>query len=154
MKKELLATAMMCFVMMGAKAQVFGYDDYVRFPTMDLYDPGTMNMAIRAQAAAARRQEMAARRQEMFRFYASRALEAQKAQRWYEVIENATQAINIDPIGLVFVTRGEAYEALGYYKEALKDYKAGKRDNCPEAATAYNALKAKMKEMKKKKKKK
>ena len=152
MKKKLLATAMMCFVMMSAQAQIYGYDDYVRMPTMDLYDPGVMNMAIRAQAeAAARQQEMAARRQEMFRFYASRALEAQKAQRWYDVIENATQAISIEPIGLVFVTRGEAYEALGYYKEALNDYKAGKRDNCPEAATAYNALKAKMKEMKKKK---
>ena len=152
MKKKLLTTAMMCFVMMTAQAQIYGYDDYVRMPTMDLYDPGVMNMAIRAQAeAAARQQEMAARRQEMFRFYASRALEAQKAQRWYDVIENATQAISIEPIGLVFVTRGEAYEALGYYKEALNDYKAGKRDNCPEAATAYNALKAKMKEMKKKK---
>ena len=152
MRKKLLTTAMMCFVMMSAQAQVYGYDDYVRMPTMDLYDPGVMNMAIRAQAeAAARQQEMIARRQEMFRFYASRALEAQKAQRWYDVIENATQAISIEPIGLVFVTRGEAYEALGYYKEAINDYKAGKRDNCPEAATAYNALKAKMKEMKKKK---
>ena len=152
MKKKLLATAMMCFVMMSAQAQIYGYDDYVRMPTMDLYDTGVMNMAVRARAeAAARQQEMAARRQEMFRFYASRALEAQKAQRWYDVIENATQAISIEPIGLVFVTRGEAYEALGYYKEALNDYKTGKKDNCPEAATAYNALKAKMKEMKKKK---
>ena len=152
MKKKLLATAMMSFVMMSAQAQTYGYDDYVRMPTMDLYDTGVMNMAIRARAeAAARQQEMAARRQEMFRFYASRALEAQKAQRWYDVIENATQAISIEPIGLVFVTRGEAYEALGYYKEALNDYKTGKKDNCPEAATAYNALKAKMKEMKKKK---
>lgn len=152
MKKKLLATAMMCFVMMSAQAQVYGYDDYVRMPTMDLYDTGVMNMAVRARAeAAARQQEMAARRQEMFRYYASRTIDSYKTQRWYDVIENATQALNIDPIGLVFVTRGEAYEALGYYKEALKDYKAGKRDNCPEAAIAYNALKAKMKEMKKKK---
>ena len=60
---------MMCFMMMSAQAQIYGYDDYVRMPTMDLYDPGIMNMAIRAQAeAAARQQEMAARRQEMFRF--------------------------------------------------------------------------------------
>lgn len=152
MKKKLLATAMMCFVMMSAQAQTYGYDDYVRMPTMDLYDPGVMNMAIRAQAeAAARRQEMAARREEKFRYYASRTIEAYNAKRWYDVIENATQAISIEPIGLIFVTRGEAYEALGYYKEALNDYKTGKKDNCPEAATAYNALKAKMKEMKKQK---
>jgi hypothetical protein len=30
----------------------------------------------------------------------------------------------------------------------LIDYKAGKKDNCPEAASAQVALKAKMKEMK------
>ena len=152
MKKKLLATAMMSFVMMSAQAQVYGYDDYVRMPTMDLYDTGVMNMAIRARAeAAARQQEMAARRQEMFRYYASRTIEAYNAKRWYDVIENANYTIGIEPIGLIFVTRGEAYEALGYYKEALNDYKTGKKDNCPEAATAYNALKAKMKEMKKQK---
>lgn len=152
MKKKVFVIALMCLVVVKGNAQTYGYDDYGRLPTMDLYDPGVMNMAIKAQAeAAARQQEMAARRQEMFRFYASRALEAHKAQRWYDVIENATLAINIEPIGLVFVTRGDAYEALGYYKEALNDYKAGKRDNCPEAATAYNALKAKMKEMRKQK---
>ena len=45
MRKKLLATAMICFVMMSAQAQTYGYDDYVRMPTMDLYDPGVMNMA-------------------------------------------------------------------------------------------------------------
>ena len=152
MKKKLLATAMTCLVAMSAQAQVYGYDDYVRMPTMDLYDPGVMNMAIRAQAeAAARQQEMVARRQEMFRYYASRTIEAYNSKRWYDVIENATQAINIDPIGLVFYTRGQAYEALGNYEAALSDYKAGKKDNCPEAASALVALKERMKEMKKKK---
>ena len=152
MKKKLLATAMMCFVMMSAQAQIYGYDDYVRMPTMDLYDTGVMNMAIRARAeAAARQQEMAARRQEMFRYYASRTIEAYHAKRWYDVIENANHTISIEPLGLCFFMRGAAFEAIGNYEAALSDYKAGKKDNCPEAATAYNALKAKMKEMKKKK---
>ena len=35
---------MTCYVMMSAQAQTYGYDDYVRMPTMDLYDPGVMNM--------------------------------------------------------------------------------------------------------------
>ena len=152
MKKKLLATAMMCFVMMTAQAQIYGYDDYVRMPTMDLYDPGVMNMAIRAQAeAAARQQEMAARRQEMFRYYASRTIEAYNAKRWYDVIENANYTIGIEPLGLCFFMRGAAFEAIGNYEAALSDYKAGKKDNCPEAASALVALKAKMKEMKKKK---
>lgn len=145
MKKKLMMLALMSLAMVKGNAQTYGYDDYVRFPTKDLYDPSVMNMALRAQA------EMAARRQEMFRYYAGRAIDAYKTQRWYDVIENATQAINIDPIGLVFYTRGQAYEALGNYKAALSDYKAGKKDNCPEAASALVALKAKMKEMKKKK---
>lgn len=138
--------ALMCLAMVKGNAQVYGYDDYVRLPTMDLYDTGTMNMALRARA------EMAARRQEMFRYYASRTIEAYKAKRWYEVIENANQAISIEPLGLTFFMRGSAFEALGNYKAALKDYKAGKRDHCSEAASALVALKAKLKEMKKKKK--
>ena len=145
MKKKLLATTMMCFVMMSAQAQTYGYDDYVRMPTMDLYDPGVMNMAIRAQA------EAAARRQEMFRYYASRTIEAYNAKRWYDVIENANYTISIEPLGLCFFMRGSAFEAIGNYEAALADYKAGKKDNCPEAASALVALKAKMKEMKKKK---
>ena len=145
MKKKVFVTALMCLTVVTGNAQTYGYDDYVRFPTMDLYDPSVMNMAVRAQA------EMAARRQEMFRFYASRTIDAYKAQRWYDVIENASSTINIDPLGLVFFMRGQAYEALGNYKAALSDYKAGKKDNCPEAASALVALKAKMKEMKKRK---
>ena len=152
MKKKLLATAMTCLVAMSAQAQIYGYDDYVRMPTMDLYDPGVMNMAIRAQAeAAARQQEMAARRQEMFRYYASRTIDSYKAQRWYDVIANANYTIGIEPLGLCFFMRGTAFEAIGNYEAALSDYKAGKKDNCPEAASALVALKAKMKEMKKKK---
>ena len=145
MKKKMMMVALMCLTMVKGNAQTYGYDDYVRFPTMDLYDPSVMNMAVRAQA------EMAARRKEMFRFYASRTIDAYKAQLWYDVIENANNTINIDPLGLVFFMRGQAYEALGYYEAALSDYKAGKKDNCPEAASALVALKAKMKEMKKKK---
>ena len=135
MKKKLLTTAMMCFVMMTAQAQIYGYDDYVKMPTMDLYDPGVMNMAVRARAEAAARQQD----------------DAYKAQRWYDVIENANQAIGIEPLGLCFFMRGAAFEAIGNYEAALSDYKAGKKDNCPEAASALVALKAKMKEMKKKK---
>ena len=152
MKKKLLATVMTCLVVMSAQAQIYGYDDYVRMPTMDLYDTGVMNMAVRARAeAAARQQEMAARRQEMFRYYATRTIEAYNAKRWYDVIENANYTIGIEPLGLCFFMRGAAFEAIGNYEAALSDYKAGKKDNCPEAASALVALKAKMKEMKKKK---
>ena len=87
----------------------------------------------------------------MFRYYASRTIEAYNAKRWYDVIENANYTIGIEPLGLCFFMRGAAFEAIGNYEAALSDYKAGKKDNCPEAASALVALKAKMKEMKKKK---
>lgn len=111
MKKKVMMLALMGLIMVKGNAQTYGYDDYVRFPTMDLYDSGTMNMAIRAQA------EMAARRQEMFRYYAGRAIDAYKTQRWYDVIENANHAINIEPLGLTFFIRGQAYEALGVQRQ-------------------------------------
>jgi len=145
MRKKLLATAMMSFVMMSAQAQVYGYDDYVRMPTMDLYDNGVMGMALNAY------RETAEMRDRAFKYYSQRTIEAYYDKRWYDVIENANQTIKIAPIGGAFFMRGAAFEALGYYKEALRDYKAGKKDGYADAAYALEALKARMKEMKKKK---
>ena len=145
MKKKLLTTAMMCFVMMTAQAQIYGYDDYVRMPTMDLYDPGTMNMAVRAQA------EMAARRQQYMEFCANQAIEAKREGRWNDVIKFSNDALEVGGYDVFYLFRGDAYEKLGYYKYALADYKRAKRAGISDAANLYNALKAKMKEMKKKK---
>ena len=145
MKKKVFITALMCLVMVKGNAQTYGYDDYVRLPTMDLYDPGVMNMAIRAQA------EMAARRQQYMDFCANQAIEAKREGRWNDVIRYSNNAMESGGDDVFYLFRGTAYEELGYYKYALADYKRAKRAGISEAANAYNALKAKMKEMKKKK---
>ena len=145
MKKKVMMLALMCLAMVKGNAQTYGYDDYVRFPTMDLYDPGVMNMAIRAQA------EMAARRQQYMDFCANQAIEAKREGRWNDVIRYSNDALECGGYDVFYLFRGTAYEQLGYYKYALSDYKKAKRGGIPEAATAYNVLKAKMKEMKKKK---
>ena len=145
MKKEVMMLALMCLTMVKGNAQTYGYDDYVRFPTMDLYDPGVMNMAIRAQA------EMAARRQQYMDFCANQAIEAKRERRWNDVIRYSNNALESGGDDVFYLFRGTAYEELGYYKYALADYKRAKRAGISEAANAYNALKAKMKEMKKKK---
>lgn len=46
---------LMIIPFIGIKAQIYSYDESVRFPTMDLYDTGTMNMALRHSAAMAER---------------------------------------------------------------------------------------------------
>ena len=145
MKKKVFVIALMCLVMAKGNAQTYGYDDYVRLPTMDLYDPGVMNMAIRAQA------EMAARRQQYMDFCANQAIEAKREGRWNDVIRYSNNALESGGDDVFYLFRGTAYEELGYYKYALADYKRAKRAGISEAANAYNALKAKMKEMKKKK---
>lgn len=39
----------------GINAQIYSYDESVRFPTMDLYDTGSMNMALRHMSAMSER---------------------------------------------------------------------------------------------------
>ena len=145
MKKKLLTTAMTCLVAISAQAQTYGYDDYVRLPTMDLYDTGVMNMSLRAQA------EMAARREQFVNQCAEQAIEAKRAGRWNDVIKYSNDALACSDYDVFYLFRGTAYEELGYYKYALADYKKAKKAGISEAANLYNALKAKMKEMKKKK---
>ena len=145
MRKKLLTTAMTCLVAMSAQAQTYGYDDYVRLPTMDLYDSGVMNMSLNAH------REMAARRQQYMEFCANQAIEAKREGRWNDVIKYSNDALEIGGYDVFYLFRGDAYEKLGYYKYALADYKRAKRAGISEAANLYNALKAKMKEMKKKK---
>ena len=136
---------MTCLVAMAAQAQTYGYDDYVRLPTMDLYDSGVMNMSLNAH------REMAARRQQYMEFCANQAIEAKREGRWNDVIKYSNDALEIGGYDVFYLFRGDAYEKLGYYKYALADYKRAKRAGISEAANLYNALKAKMKEMKKKK---
>ena len=135
----------MCLVMAKGNAQTYGYDDYVRLPTMDLYDSGVMNMSLSAH------REMAARRQQYMEFCANQAIEAKREGRWNDVIKYSNDALEIGGYDVFYLFRGDAYEKLGYYKYALADYKRAKRAGISEAANLYNALKAKMKEMKKKK---
>lgn len=145
MKKKVFVIALMCLVMAKGNAQTYGYDDYVRLPTMDLYDSGVMNMSLNAH------REMAARRQQYMEFCANQAIEAKSEGRWNDVIKYSNDALEIGGYDVFYLFRGDAYEKLGYYKYALADYKRAKRAGISEAANLYNALKAKMKEMKKKK---
>lgn len=145
MKKKVFVIALMCLVMAKGNAQTYGYDDYVRLPTMDLYDSGVMNMSLNAH------REMAARRQQYMEFCANQAIEAKREGRWNDVIKYSNDALEIGGYDVFYLFRGDAYEKLGYYKYALADYKRAKRVGISEAANLYNALKTKMKEMKKKK---
>lgn len=145
MKKKVIVLALMCLVMTKGSAQTYGYDGYVDLPTADLYDSGVMGMSLGAY------RDMAARRDRLFKYYGELTINAFNNHQWYDVISNANHLISIAPIGQVYYMRGAAFEALGYYKEALSDYKSGKKDGYEQAAAAYDALKAKMKEMKKKK---
>ncbi len=93
--------------------------------------------------------EMAAQRQRMCRYYTNEALNAFKENRWYDVINYSSHAIDLDPNGGLFFIRGGAYESLGYLKEAKTDYKRSKRKHFAQAKIALQRVKDTMKQQRK-----
>lgn len=139
MKKKLLIGAMMCGMALNAQAQ-YQYDRALPMPTVDLYDTGMMNMYLRALA------ETSARRQQSYERYAELAFDAFDNRQWSSVISYVDQALStLYYCGDLFYIRGYAYEQLGNVRAARKDYKAGKKYNCAEAAQALEVLKTKKK---------
>lgn len=44
MRKMILTMSLLCSMAMGANAQIYAYDTWMRMPTRDIYDDGIMNM--------------------------------------------------------------------------------------------------------------
>jgi len=126
----------MCTVVLGCKAQIYGYDQAIRLPTVDLYDDALMEMQLRAA------RETAARRQQAFEHYGDQAYDAYLNKRWSDVINNVNSALSTGYYnGKLYFFRGFAYESLGYYSNAKKDYKAAKKNGVHEATAALERIK-------------
>lgn len=145
MKKMFVMTALLCQITVSMKAQIYAGDTYMRYPTRDLYDSDIMSMSLRAHA------ETAARRAALFDQYAQRAADAFNAARWNDAITYASSALSIGENGQQYYIRGYAYEALGYLKDARRDYKASKRKGYGDASAALERVKEKIKAQRKRK---
>jgi len=144
MKKRMLTiTVMVLMVVMTANAQVGAYDRAIPLPTMDLYDTQAMSMALAHAQMAAR---VEAQRKELFSIYANKAVEAYNNSQWVVAINCVNSALETTYYnGDVYYIRGYAYEKLGYYRDAKRDYKKAKRYGSEYAASALESLKIKMK---------
>jgi tetratricopeptide (TPR) repeat protein len=144
MKKRMLTiTVMVLMVVMTGNAQVGAYDRAIPLPTRDLYDTQTMNMALAHAQMAAR---VEAQRKELFSIYANRAVEAYNNRQWGVAINCVNNALETTYYSAeVYYIRGYAYEQLGYYRDAKRDYKKAKRYGSEYAASALESLKIKMK---------
>ena len=132
--------ALICLAAMEARAQVYGYDRALPLPTVDLYDDAVMDMALRAA------RETAPRRQQAFEHYGNQAYDAYCNNRWVDVINNVNCAFNTGYYnGKLYYFRGYAYESLGYYKYAKKDYKVARKNRVFEANAALERVTQKMK---------
>ena len=139
-KKIVTIVALLCLMVLNGKAQFYGYEQAIQLPTMDLYDNATMEMALRAA------RETAPRRQQAFEFYGDQAYDAYSNNRWIDVINNVNSALNTGYYnGKLYFFRGYAYESLGYYKNAKKDYKLAKKSRVFDANAALDRVKQKMK---------
>ena len=122
MKKQVLTMVFVTSMAMVAKAQIGPYDTAVEMPTMDIYDTDVMNAYLGALAATAER------RSQQFQYYANQAIDAYCENRWYDAIRNVNNALSTQySDGVLYYIRGYAYEQLGNWKEAKKDYKTGKK---------------------------
>lgn len=140
MKKVITTVALMCTMALNCKAQVYGYDEALRLPTVDLYDDALMGMELRAA------RETAARRKQAFEHYGDQAYDAYLNKRWVDVINNVNNALTTGFYnGKLYFFRGFAYESLGYYSNAKKDYKLAKKNGVFEANAALERIKHKRK---------
>ena len=144
MKKRMLTiTVMMLLLAMTANAQVGAYDRAIPLPTRDLYDTQTMSMALAHAQMAAR---VEAQRKELFSIYANKAVEAYNNSQWVVAINCVNSALETTYYnGDVYYIRGYAYEKLGYYRNAKRDYKKAKKYGNEDAESALESLKIKMK---------
>ncbi len=142
-KRTLTITVMMLMLVMTANAQVGAYDRAIPLPTRDLYDTQTMNMALAHAQMAAR---VETQRKELFSIYANKAVEAYNNSQWVVAINCVNSALETTYYnGDVYYIRGYAYEKLGYYRDAKRDYKKAKKYGYADAASALELLKIKMK---------
>ena len=89
MNKKVMMLALMCLMAVSGMAQIYGYDQALRLPTVDLYDDALMEMELRAA------RETAARRQQAFEYYGDQA---------YDAYCNNLRHIDIDiPLGVLTV---------------------------------------------------
>ena len=136
MKKKVMMLALMCLMAMSGKAQIYGYDQALRLPTVDLYDDAMMEMELRAA------RETAARRQQVFEYYGDQAYDAYLNKKWVDVINNVNSALKTGYYnGKLYYFRGFAYESMGYYSNAKKDYKVAKKNGVYEANAALERIK-------------
>lgn len=135
MKKRLIFLVLAWAIVPCTNAQIYPYDSNMQMPTRDLYDIDMMSMAIRAAA------ETRERRKQEFHQYAQMATEAYNNKNWGLTIHYVDLAFSTQFVdGDLYYIRGFAYEALGYYRDARKDYKKGKRYGSAKAARALESL--------------
>jgi hypothetical protein len=142
--KKGFVLALLCLMAIGCKAQIYGYDQALPLPQVDLYDDAMMAMELRAA------RETAARRQMAFEYYGDHAYDAYCKGKWNDVISYVNGALNTGYYnGKLFYFRGVAYESLGYLKYAKNDFKLAKKYNVTEAFSAFNRVKQKLKAQRK-----
>ena len=106
----------------------------------NLYDDSPMEKVLRAS------RETAPRRHQAYEFYSEQAYEAYRNDRWTDVIDNVNSALKTGFYnGSLYFFRGFAYESLGHFKYAKKDYKMAIKNGVYEANTALVRVKQKMK---------
>ena len=140
MRRGIVLLMMMCALCLKGQAQIYEYDEAIKLPTADLYD---MSM-VTAYANALR--ETTGIRMQAYRMYSDYAVAAIKEGLWNDAIFYVNKALDTGfYCGDLYWIRGWAYDALGDYRAAKRDYKKGKKLGSEGAAMALDKLKERRK---------
>lgn len=127
-------------IVISTNAQIYRDDEYVPLPTADLYDSGMMSMYMSSLA------QTAVQRKHEFEQYMNWAYQAYCNAQWADVVTCINYALSTNYWNSdAYYYRGRAYENMGYYSSAKKDYKRAKRKGNRYAAGALESLKDRMK---------
>lgn len=120
MKRGIILLVLMCTMALTGRAQVYAYDQYVKFPTRDIYDTDLMMMELNLL------ERTKEQRLQTFNYYTDLAVDAFTNHQWSYAILYTDKALetlyyNCD----LYYVRGYSNERLGNVRQAKKDYKKG-----------------------------
>ncbi len=145
MKKRYIVMLLSLCLSINLSAQIYQYDAAIEMPSGSIYDMGAMNSYLNSY-----REAMAIRHENWNRTMTT-AMEYFNKDDYATFLNLTNSLVEETRIGRFFELRGDAWSKLGYYKNALREYKYARKLGSDDVYTKIDNTKRIIKQQKKKK---